>query len=71
MSHDNAYDIFSSVYSIAGNKIDVDGSIYDIFKVSEIQQNKDFIQSLSIKPYRGQIVRQSLSEEEMKNIMQL
>lgn len=68
---DNAYDIFSSVYSVDKKKVNVDGSIYDIFKVSEIRQNKDFIQCLSAKPYRGQVVRQSLSEEEVKDIMQL
>ena len=65
---DNALDVFSEVYIISNNKVDINNHQYPIYKESDFEKEKEEIIRLSNLPYQGKVVRTSYSEEEVKRL---
>ncbi len=63
-----ALDIFSQVFAISDNLVDISGEHYPIYNDEDFEMNKDNILRLANLPYQGKKIRTSYSKEEMEEI---
>lgn len=68
ITFDNTFEILNQTYRIDNYNIEINNSIFPIYQSTEIKANKEKIETLANKQYRGIVSPMVITKEEMKEL---